>query len=686
MEYNTQQFGNHLINQQSLYLKQHAYNPVYWYPWGKEAISRAQQEDKPIFVSIGYSSCHWCHVMEREVFENEEIANFLNQHFINIKVDREERPDLDQFYMEAVIAQTGSGGWPMSVFLTPKLKPFFGGTYFPPRIFMRLITKIIETYRESRNLVDDQADKVYQAISKEPYLSHGTISYQLFEMPLALTKNNYDYKWGGFNNQIKFPKPVTWSFLLDYYRKTGEQELGNIIRTTLDNMASGGIFDHLAGGFHRYSTEPSWLIPHFEKMLYDNALLSSLYLDAASVFDYPAYLEVAEDTLDFICDEMRSLSGGFFSSIDADSDGKEGEFYLWTTDEIRSVIGPEHAEIITDFYGVDPTGNFEGKNILTRRHSIDQLAEKHKLKTEEAKRIIELAQKKLRQVRAHRQRPRLDHKVITAWNGLTISALAKGYRLLDRPDYLHYAKRAADFLMKVHWKKNGLLRSSYDGNPENNGTLDDYAFLALGLIDLYQVSGDVNQLKRATKLIDFTLENFKHPKAGFYLTRKGTADQIIRQVEVIDGVLPSGNSALLKAIFALASLTGNQDLHSQVESNLEAYLGLLERSGLEMTGWHALALRILGPFYEVVIAGQPDNPDTQKLIEGYYKINPAHAVLSLVPASGPSKEALRLNPSLAGKKVINDLATAYVCQLGICKQPTDDPDKLANQILSGWQK
>ena len=592
--------GNHLKSEKSLYLRQHAHNPVDWYPWGKEALKRARGEDKPVFLSIGYASCHWCHVMEKEVFEDDEVAAFLNEHFISVKVDREERPDLDHVYMQAVQMLTGGGGWPMSVFLTPDLKPFFGGTYFPKDHFLALIQRVHQVYLQDRGLVNQQAATLHRTIAGGIKLSgEQPIDRESLDAAARSAILQFDSQWGGVAANMKFPTPLRWMFLLDYYRKTGERGYADMVKKTLDQMGSGGIHDHVGGGFHRYTTEPTWLIPHFEKMLYDNALLASLYLQAYAVFGEKRYAEIAQDTLDFLIREMSGREGGFYASFDADSGGQEGSFYVWTPDEIHRVAGPEDGPVLARWLGVTAEGNFEGKNILTRRRSVagaEALFDKHR--------------PALREQRSKRERPLLDRKIITAWNGLAISAFAQGYAVLGEERYRRAAEKAAEFVLENHLESNGrLLRAStHKLATADEGILDDYAFLAGGLLELYRATGNLRWLRRAIGLIDYVRIHFVHPRGGFYMTSRSHSAPVGRPVDVFDNARPSGSAVMLQNLITAAALTSKQIYRREAEKMLRAYSEIMKKARLEMAWWYDAALRISGPFYGVCREGSCQQP------------------------------------------------------------------------------
>jgi uncharacterized protein YyaL (SSP411 family) len=680
--------GNHLKNEKSLYLRQHAHNPLDWYPWGEEALARAKAEDKPIFLSIGYSSCHWCHVMEEEVFEKDDVATFMNERFICIKVDREERPDLDAVYMDAVQAMTRRGGWPMSVFLTPDLRPFFGGTYFPHEQFMGILEQIADAWQTRRTEIDQYAATLLDQLSRNPPISMGLeLEEKLFTGSADAALANFDETWGGTQGQMKFPTPLRWLFLLHYYRKTGDDRIARIVRTTLDNMGSGGIHDHVGGGFHRYTTETTWLIPHFEKMLYDNGQLATLYIEASVVFDDARYAEIARATLDFMIADMSGDEGGFYGSYDADSGGEEGTFYIWSPEEINEVAGPDEGPPLAVLLGVRPGGNFEGKSVLTRRARPDAVADSFGRPESKIAALVDKWRPMMHDFRAKRVWPGLDKKIVTSWNGLALAALAQGYAVFGEERYRAAAERCAEYLWTHHRREDGrLYRASSDGEARAIGILDDYAFLANGLLELFQATGETLHLERALALIETTRETFAQPEGGFYMTPDGHEAPLGRKVEIIDSVRPSGNAVMLQVLLRAAALTGSTTYRSDVEKALKAYVGIMHRASLEMAWWLDGALKLTGPYYEVVIAGASDSEDTRGLIETFHRLHPAHAVLASVPPTGPNGDVAELLPPAANKTALDGRATAYVCLFGACKAPTTDPSVMRTQILEGWTR
>jgi hypothetical protein len=590
--------GNRLLSEGSAYLRQHARNPVAWYPWGEEALALARREDRPIFLSIGYAACHWCHVMEREVFEDREVADLLGRHFVAIKVDREERPDLDRTYMDAVVALTGQGGWPLSVFLTPDGKPFFGGTYFPRGAFLELCGRIAQAFDAQRSLLDEQASvlsaHVMQPLAMPP--SPQVALEDILESALERLLAGLDPVWGGQVGRTKFPSPPRWSFLLDRLR-TGagprEPEIERALRLVLDGMASGGLQDHLAGGFHRYATEPSWLVPHFEKMLYDNALLASLYLDAAEVLREPGYARVAEDTLDFLLRDMREPGGALAASLDADSEGREGAFYLWRPAEIEAVAGPRDGPALARILGVEEGGNFEGASILSRRADLDQLARELERPREELAALYPRYRESLRQARAVRPAPARDDKVVTAWNGLALSALARGGAGLGAPAYLEAAEAVAERLWRTQrLPDGGLARASNQGRAVGRAMLDDHAALARGFVDLAQAGARSVWLARALELLDEALRLHARPGGGFYLNPTSPDTPLGQSVELEDGVTPSGTASLLGALWEAGRLAGRPEFVARVEDELRTHQALLARAGAEMAAWLKVAARV----------------------------------------------------------------------------------------------
>lgn len=677
---------NRLAKQRSLYLRQHGKNPIEWYPWGKEALFRSKREDKPIFLSIGYASCHWCHVMEKEVFEHEDVAQFMNAHFINIKVDREERPDLDKVYMEALQKLRGSGGWPMSLFLTPDLKPFYGGSYFPKPQFLKVTKWIDEIFHQQRDKVNQQANQLSAAIIKEPAVgdTKSLPTRSQYEQAVKQALSDFDPTWGGFKGRQKFPTTSRWQFLLHSYRKTGNADVAAAVRKTLDMMASGGMNDQIGGGFHRYTVEQTWLVPHFEKMLYDNAQLANLYVEAATVFKSDAYRRVAEDTLQFMMRVMRGDEGAFYASLDADSGGDEGSYYVWSPQQIERIADKDTAALMA-ILSVTQKGNFEGHTILTRRADLAALSQKLGRPESELFTLFERYRAKMRSVRNQRVKPSLDRKVVTSWNGLAIQALANAARVFGVDAYTAAAKSAADYLLRVHVNADGSLsRSSNDGRVNGEAILDDYAFLSRGLIAVYEATGEVAYLHRAKALVEYARAHFLHPSSCFYFISDVVDAPLGRQLELTDWARPSGNAVMLDVLIRLSALTADETYRQIGRRCLMAQKDRIGQVGESMSATLDAAALYWGPFYEVVIAGDPKAAATAALKQVAWRALYPHTVTVQVAADGPRAEVLRALPSTAGKTAINARPTAYVCKFGSCKRPTQSAAKLADQVLTGW--
>ena len=519
---------NRLNNETSPYLLQHANNPVDWYPWGPEALERASAEDKPILLSVGYSACHWCHVMERESFENDDIARQMNESFISVKVDREERPDIDSIYMTAVQAMTGRGGWPMTVFLTPDGKPFYGGTYFPPQDrggmpgFPRVLEAMADAYRENRDAVDSATNGLLEQMRRVSAFSpRGDRLVAPDDLSRAFTglASQFDDRHGGLGMEPKFPQPMVYEFLLRYYARTGDLQALRIVELTLDRMALGGIYDQLGGGFHRYSTDAFWLVPHFEKMLYDNALLAKLYLHAYQATGKPLYRRVVEETLAYVTREMTDPSGGFYSAQDADSEGEEGKYFVWRPEHLVRILGRDDAEIVNRYYGVTEVGNFEGRSILHVTESLSDLARELGMSEDELTEVIDRSRARLLEERALRVKPGLDDKVITSWNGLMMGAFSEAAAVLDRPDYAAIAAKNASFLLGALTRDGRLLRSYKDGRAGGQGFLEDYAFVVSGLLSLHEASFEERWLREAIALTRDIVAFFGRHASGGRLLR-----------------------------------------------------------------------------------------------------------------------------------------------------------------------
>ncbi|MCB9726942.1 MAG: thioredoxin domain-containing protein [Deltaproteobacteria bacterium] len=680
--------GNHLRGARSRYLQQHAHNPIDWYPWGPEALHRAERTGRPILLSVGYSSCHWCHVMEAEVFEHDEVASWLNAHFVCIKVDREERPDVDAIYMDAVQAMTGRGGWPMTLILTPDLRPFFAGTYLPRDRFMAVVQAADERWRGDREGVERDASRVLSQLSREPPAGgeDGGGASAVLELAARATAS-FDTTYGGFGGRMKFPTTARWRFLLHAWRKAGGDALEAGIRRTLDAMAAGGIHDALGGGFHRYTVEPTWLVPHFEKMLYDNAQLAALYFEAGAALGEPRYTAIGRSTLDFLLREMGATGGGFHASFDADSGGEEGSYYVWTRAELEAIVGPTDGRALAAILGVRSPGTFDAsRSVLSRQTDVAEVARALGRAPGELLALVESSRPRLLEARAKRTPPHRDEKLVTSWNGLAISAFALGYRATGDARYREAAEATAELLWRLHRADDGsLLRVSNQGHAEHAAILDDYAFVAVGLLDLYEAIGSLSALRRARTLVDAADRRFARPEGGWYLAAAGDDSLLIRPFDPYDSARPSGNGKLLEAMLRLAAATGDPRRWERVDAAIRALSPVLARAGLGASGVADAVLELAGPCYEVVIAGDAGAPETGRLREVADSLLPAWAVTSLVAATGPTPEQLEALPALAGKDAGAAAARAFVCVRGACKQPTTEPRTLRQQLLAGWR-
>jgi len=678
--------GNRLAHCSSLYLQQHGHNPVEWYPWGDEALARAREHDLPVFLSIGYASCHWCHVMEREVFESDEVAAYLNEHFVCIKVDREERPDLDAVYMAAVQAMTGTGGWPLSVFLTPALQPFFGGTYMPADAFLRTAEALHDAYVREREAVVRQAGLVTRAVQRPPSASvPRAVTAEMLDAAFRKGAAQVDPVYGGQPGRMKFPTAVRWHALLHRYRRTGDQCYARAVRVTLDAMASGGLYDHVGGGFHRYAVDRAWLVPHFEKMLYDNALLAALYTEAWVVFREPRYGEVARDTMEFIIRDMGGPDGELFASMDADSGGEEGAFYTWTPGELSAAVGPADAPALAMLLGVTPDGNFEGRTVLTRRTDPTRIAQRAGRDADDVNTLFARWRGQLAAARGSRTLPTLDHKVITAWAGLAAGALATGHQVFGEPRYLQAAERAADFLWRAHRRCDGTLwRSSTDGQPAGEGVLDDYACLAMALFDLFESTSNPEHARRGLEMVATLRDRFVDAGPSFRLTARGHDTPLGPGADVFDNALPSGSAVALHALIRAASLTGNMELLGLVRSAFEAHAAAMSAHGMDMAWWLDGVELLLGPPLLIVVAGDGSDPRTRELLEAYRGTRAPHACLVRVPPEGPDEAALTLFPPVAGLRAAACDSVARVCEPGQCRESARDGEGLRRLLTEGW--
>jgi uncharacterized protein YyaL (SSP411 family) len=669
-------FTNRLIHETSPYLRQHAHNPVDWQPWDAEALEQARKEDKPILLSIGYSACHWCHVMERESFENEDIARIMNQCFVNVKVDREERPDLDSIYMSYVQMTTGSGGWPMTVFLTPDQIPFFGGTYFPPDDrygrpgFPKICLAIYDAYQKRRPEIERSAGDIVKSLQSANQLPEGQDLPDTETLGLAFRNlaQRFDLTHGGFGGAPKFPGSMSLAFCLRHYHRTGFQPALDFAELSLEKMALGGIYDQLGGGFHRYSVDDHWLVPHFEKMLYDNALLSRVYLDAFQQTGNPLYRRITEEILDYVTREMTHSDGGFYSTQDADSEGEEGKFFVWTPDEIEAVLGKADADVFSRYFDVSRRGNFEGKNILNVLVPLPEFAAKERLAVEELQTLIERGRKELFLERERRIKPHRDEKILTSWNGLMLVSFAKAAAVLNRPDYLDRARNNADFVLRRLQREGRLLRTFKDGQAKLNGYLEDYACFVEGLLSLFEATGELKWLEEAVQLNETMLDQFwDAATASFYLTGRDHEKLIARVKDFYDNATPAGSSVAVFNLLRLAILTGNGENRSTAEANLRSMKTALERYPGGFGYLLEAADYCLGPVQEIAIVGSRSQAGTSRLAEAVYR---RYLPNKVVVVADPEDTALTSKvPLLQGKGLVGGKSAAYVCQNYSCKAP-----------------
>ncbi len=681
-----QDFSNRLASETSPYLLQHANNPVDWYPWGEEAFAKAKKENKPLLLSIGYSACHWCHVMAHESFENPEIARLMNDNFVNIKVDREERPDLDQIYMNAVQMMTHHGGWPMTVFLTPEGVPFYGGTYFPPEDrynipgFPRVLISVADAYRERP---DDIAQTTESLLGELRRLNASTyredaISLDLLESAYRGIVKNYDPVEGGFGGAPKFPPAMTLEFLLRTYHRTRQTEPLEIVRHTCEKMANGGMYDQLGGGFHRYSTDARWLVPHFEKMLYDNALLSKLYLHYYQVSGNPFARRVTEGILDYVLREMTHELGGFFSSQDADSEGHEGKFFVWSEAEITELLGNDDARQFNAYYDITQQGNFEGKNIPNVPHSREEVAASLNVSAERLDEVLARGARILFEQRESRIKPHRDEKILTAWNGLMLASFSEAGAVLERDDYTAAASRNAQFLLTNMRKEGLLLRSWKDGRAKFNGYLEDYAFLIDGLLVLYETTGVFQWFEEALALTNTMIDEFwDDNEGGFFFTGKSHENLIVRSKDYFDNATPSGNSVAADVLQRIALLTDNANFRNRAVTILSQ---IAEPARRYPTGFGralcAIDFYLSEPKEIALIRGEMS--DTRKLADEVWKRYLPSKVVAM--ADPGDSRAAAVIPLLKDRLLVGNKATAYVCERQSCSAPVTDSAALAELL------
>ncbi len=680
---------NRLALEKSPYLRQHADNPVDWYPWGDEAFEKARKEDKPVFLSIGYSTCHWCHVMEHESFEDAEVAALMNRVFVCVKVDREERPDVDHIYMTACQMMTGGGGWPLTLLLTPERRPFFAATYIPKPSMLAFIPRVEAAWRDQRDSVLTDSERVTRALQSAISAERGgELGVDVLQDAYRGFLASFDSTYGGFGARPKFPSPHNLIFLLRYGKRAQDANALAMVEKTLERMRRGGIFDQVGFGFHRYSTDATWLLPHFEKMLYDQALLMMAYTEAYHATRKELYRSTALEIAAYVMRDLSSPEGGFYSAEDADSEGEEGKFYLWTRAELEAVLGTADADLAASLYGVEDAGNFaeeatghrSGANVLHLPRPLGEAAAAVGMDEGALRARMDAMRKKLLAARSQRVRPHLDDKILTDWNGLMIAALARGGRLLERPELVERAQTAARFVEeKLAGKRGALLHRYRDGDAAIDGMLDDYAFLAWGLIELYEATFDVAYLKRAVVLTEQTDDRFVDRDGGYFMTTKDTDDVIVRPKEIYDGAVPSGNSAAMLNLARIARFVGDMKWDEKARAVGASFAGQVARMPMA----HAFVMTaldfILGPTYEVVVSGEPNAPDTRMMVAALDLPYVPNKVMVLRPSDRPD-ELVELVPYARDQAPVGNAATAYICRNFACDLPTTDPADAAAKL------
>ena len=686
--------ANKLINEKSPYLLQHAHNPVDWYPWGSDAFEKAQSEDKPIFLSIGYSTCHWCHVMAHESFEDPEVAELLNETFISIKVDREERPDIDRIYMDVCQAMTGSGGWPLTIIMTPEKKPFFAATYLPKigrfgRVgLLELIPQIMDYWQNHRQEVFNSAEKVTQAVQQSSLIKESKMDErEILELANTQLSERFDEKDGGFSEAPKFPTPHILLFLLHYWKRSGNARALHMVEKTLQAMRRGGIYDHIGFGFHRYSTDFFWLVPHFEKMLYDQALLAMAYIETFQVTKNEEYAQTAHEIFDYILRDMTAPEGGYYSAEDADSkdeEGKlgEGEFYVWKESEIKSILEEDEIELVVKSFNIKKSGNFldqstqirTGKNILHLTQSTSELASEMNMDATELKAKIETIRAKIFNVREKRAHPRKDDKILTDWNGLMIAAFAKAAQVFKESKYVEAAKAALDFILKIMCGPDGRLLHRYrDGEAAILANLDDYAFLIWGLLETYESTFDANHLQLALDLTTQMLDLFwDEQDGGFYFTPNDGEQLLFRSKDIYDGALPSGNSVAMWDLLHLEEITGNSGYGEKAMRIWQIFSSQVAKSPSAFTYLMVALEFAIGPSFKIVIAGDPLSEDTELMIETLRAQFIPNRIILLNPTTDETPLIHQIAPNLKTQMSLHGKATAYVCSKDVCKAPVTD--------------
>jgi uncharacterized protein YyaL (SSP411 family) len=688
---------NRLIHEKSPYLLQHAHNPVDWYPWGKEAFERARKENKPVFLSIGYATCHWCHVMEKESFENPEVARLMNEVFISVKVDREERPDIDTVYMKVCQILTGSGGWPLTIIMTPDKKPFFAATYIPKENrfgrlgMLELIPRIQGLWENNRAELETSADNIVTSLKESAPSRQGEDPGEdTLDAAYRQLEQQFDAEHGGFGISPKFPAAHTLLFLLRYWRRTGNENALQMVEKTLQSMRRGGLFDHIGYGFHRYSTDAHWMVPHFEKMLYDQALLAMAYTEAFQVTRNDDYKNTAKEIFAYVLRDMTSPEGAFYSAEDADSEGEEGKFYLWTSDELEKILSKEEADLALRVFNVEKDGNFAeeasgrktGTNILHQKKSLAEIASELKLSPKALSQNLESIRVSLFKTREKRVRPLKDDKVLADWNGLMIAALAKAAVALDEPAYETAAQKAAGFILRFMRDKQGrLFHRNRGGQSSITAFLDDYAFLIWGLLELYEATFDARFLKEALELNEVLIKHFWDDKeGGFYFIPDDGEKLLLRKKELYDGAIPSGNSVQMLNLLRLGRMTSNPKLEEKAAQTGRIYSKDVDLSPSAFTQMMAAVNFGIGPSYEVVVVGATEADDTKSMLKALRSEFSPNKVVLFIPTDKNSSAIFQMAPVTSRMTSIKSKATAYVCQNYTCQQPTTDINTMLQSI------
>jgi len=690
-------YTNRLILETSPYLLQHAHNPVDWRPWGDEAFATARKLGRPVLLSVGYSTCHWCHVMERESFEDLEIATYINTHYIAVKVDREELPNVDAVYMSVLQMLTGGGGWPMTIVLTPDRQPLFAGTYFPARDgdrgagagLLTVLTSLSDRFAREGDAMSKEAASIsrrLQAAStpRPPGNMPGTSTMRAGSRELSAT---FDTLFGGFGSAPKFPRSTTLEFLLRYHRRTRDPDALHMVVYTLERMAAGGMHDRIGGGFHRYATDARWLVPHFEKMIYDNALLTVAYLEAFEVTGRGDFLAVATETLDYLGREMRDPAGGFYSATDADSKGpagvdEEGRFFTWTPAEVREVVAREDVDLVLQAYGVTEAGNFEnGRSIVHAASALDVVARKLGIPIDSATRRLESARAALYRARAKRSPPARDEKIIAGWNGLVISAFARGALVAGDPDYIEKARAAASFLVEQMVDDEGrLARVWKDGRARYDGVIDDYAYVIAGFLDLFEASADPRWLEAAVRLQQRLDDDFADPAGGYFLTAKGRDQLLVRLKPDYDSALPAGNSVAALNLLRLAEVTGEESYRHSAEKVLRSFAHPLAERPSSLAKMLCALDWYLDKPKEIVIVLPDYETEVSRFVRRLSTMFLPNRTLVVMGHGRHAKRITELVPLVEGKEIVDDVTTAYVCENHVCKKPTSDPEEFARQL------